>query len=55
MSRVDTIEEVLIYHHKRKTPDGLECGCGYKYRLGESIARHPAEVIDAALTYAEHD
>lgn len=51
--RVAIITEALIYHYKRKTADGLECGCGYKYQFGESIYRHRAEVVDSALTYAE--
>lgn len=54
-TRVQIIEETLIYHGKRKTANGLECGCGYRYRLGESIQRHRAEIVDAALTYAENE
>jgi hypothetical protein len=48
-ARIDSIEEVLIYHHKVKRDDGLYCLCGYQHRLGESIYRHTAEIIDWAV------
>lgn len=50
-TRVEIIEEVLIYHRNHKGPKGLTCGCGYVHPIGKSIMLHRAQIIDAA--YAE--
>jgi hypothetical protein len=51
-TRVEIIEEVLIYHRNHNGPEGLTCGCGYVQPIGKSIMLHRAELIDEALAYA---
>jgi hypothetical protein len=48
--RVNLVEHLLVHHRLVKHGVGdLRCTCGHRYRLGESIRRHRAELIVAAL------
>lgn len=53
MTRKDLIAALLIEHPKIHLDGKLTCRCGYAYKLGESIAGHRAEVIEAGLTMLE--
>lgn len=44
--RREAIAMVLIYHG---TLAGGKCMCGYVYKLGESIAHHKADAVEAAI------
>ena len=45
-ARAQLIGDELVNHGTRPGP---HCGCGHQYRLGESIAQHRGDAIDAAL------
>lgn len=48
--RVDLVEDLLVHHRATKYGTGdVRCACGHRYRLGESIRRHRAELVVAAL------
>lgn len=49
-TRADVVEDLLIHHRMSRHGTGdLRCACGHRYRLGESIRRHRADLIVAAL------
>jgi len=53
MNRKELIAALLIEHPKIKVEGNLTCRCGHVYKLGESIAGHRAEVIEAGLVMLE--